>query len=156
MVELRNGSLLANARSLANPGGRAQRIQALSADGGASFGATRFVPELPQPVDGCEGSMVAAPGGRLFFSGPDSKLLRDRFAVWESDDEGATWGTIQGTVDPGAAGYSSLQHLGAVPVRGRGAEEAGGRTVLALLYEQSDADQIVMNPDRFVFRLFDV
>ena len=62
-------------------------------------------------------------------------------AVWSSRDEGASWAMMMnGTVDKGASGYSSLQLVG------------GGK--LALMYEQSDADQIVMNPDRFVFRLF--
>ena len=144
-VELRNGSVLINARSLANPGGlgpggtqqvpssysaslraktlfcselcirrtrpraafalalRAgprkrdvarrlstskaclhkiltalliQRIQARSDDGGETFAATMYALELPQPVNGCEGSIVKHPNGTLFVSGPNSRLLR--------------------------------------------------------------------------------
>ena len=62
-VELRNGSVLINARSLANPGINQQRIQARSDDGGETFAVTSYAAELPQPVNGCEGSIVKHPNG---------------------------------------------------------------------------------------------
>ena len=46
-------------------------------------------------------------------------------------------------LDPGMSGYSSLQ-----PDCGAGAASCEA----LLLYEQSDASQVVMNPDRFIFR----
>ena len=145
VAQLRNGSLLVNARSLANPGQHQQRIQSLSDTEGRSFGPTRFVEELPQPINGCEGSMVHAegdddtPGDSLFFSGPDSKLLRTGMAIWMSRTGGDSWAKAT-TVDSGTSGYSSLQVMG---------------TGLGLLYEQSDVVEVVMTPDRFVFRRFD-
>jgi len=140
-VELGNGSVLINARSLANPLVNQERIQTRSDDGGETFGPTRFVPELPQPVDGCEGSLVAvdeAGSQALYYSGPDSKVLRTGMSVWKSGNEGESWSKVF-AVDAGMSGYSAMQ---AVP---KG---------LALLYEQSDEQQVVMNPDRFVFRVF--
>jgi hypothetical protein len=66
--------------------------------------------------------------------------------IWRSVNEGASWEVHGGLIDVGSSGYSSLQQVG-------GATEAR----VALLYEQSDAndlaDDIVMTPDRFVFRL---
>ena len=76
-VELSNGTILINARSLANPFMNQYRIQVSSHDGGETWTETRFVHELPQPIDGCEGSFVAG-SGALYFSGPQSKLLRER------------------------------------------------------------------------------
>jgi len=142
-VELMNSSVLANARSLADPGYEQRRLQAVSDDGGAHFGPARFVTDLPQPIDGCEGSIISAGAGhppRLFFSGPNSRLLRTAMTLWTSDDEGASWQVLQ-EIDPGTSGYSSLQ-----------VEEGPHGVEALLLYEQSDSMQLVMDPDRFVFR----
>ena len=143
MVQLTNGSLLLNARSLASPLSRQRRIQTISHDGGETFGPTRYVPELPQPIGGCEGSMIRLTNGTLLFSGPDSTLLRTGMRIWRSEDDGASWQAHGGPIDAGSSGYSSLQQVGP------------GR--VGLLYEQSDpndlVDDIVMTPDRFVFRL---
>ena len=57
LVELLNGSLLLNSRSLAT-GSPQQRVQALSTDGGVTFTPSRTVPELPEPFNGCQGSMT--------------------------------------------------------------------------------------------------
>ena len=65
--------------------------------------------------------------------------------LWVSRDEGASW-QEQEELDTGMSGYSSLQPDCATVA-------AGKQTCAALLlYEQSDAAQVVMNPDRFVFR----
>lgn len=138
-VELKNGSVLMNARSLASftpP----NRLQAVSHDGGETFQGVRHVPELPQPFNGCEGSIVSAPDGTLYFSGPDSKLARVRMTIWSSEDSGASWQRLA-LLDEGMSGYSSLQWLG---------------DRLGLLYEQSDELQLVMNPFRFIYREVDV
>ena len=42
-------------------------------------------------------------------------------------------------IDPGASGYSSLQ--------------VGNNNSLLLIYEQSDEDELIMAPDRFIFRV---
>lgn len=171
LVELRNGSVLLNARSFAT-GSRQARVQARSDDGGRNFTPTRFVPELPEPFNGCQGSIAAGVNGTVYVSHPDPqpnrgltpavlRLLganinltgRDHLTVWRSHDEGATY-PHKLLVDPGAAGYSSLQ-----------AGSAPGE--LWLLYEQSDREArslahlgaealigaiAVLNPDRFVLR----
>ena len=149
-VELRNGSVLINARALANTHDF-RRIQTRSDDGGETFGPTRYVPELPQPIDGCEGSTVVVPRDRpagaprqLVFSGPDSTLFRTKMTLWTSDDEGASWQTLA-ALDGGSSGYSSLQIE--CPA------DAATPCDALLLYEQSDgADIPVQNPDRFIFR----
>lgn len=137
-VQLKNGSVLINARSLATfttP----RRIQTISNDGGVTFGPTRFVPELPQPFNGCQGSTIRALNGSLFFTGPDSTVKRDHLTLWRSDDEGGSWQKHL-LIDAGASGYSSLQVDPASP------------GALFLLYEQSDQDNLIMAPDRFIFR----
>jgi len=145
-VELLNGSVLINARSLADPGHVQQRVQALSDDGGETFGPARFVPELPQPLDGCQGSIASLKSRQsnlLLFSGPRSTILRTSMTLWTSEDEGATWNVLE-TIDSGASGYSSLQVVNG--------QDPGRSPEALLLYEQSDAQQFVMEPDRFVFR----
>lgn len=141
-VQLANGSVLINARSLANPLEHQQRIQTISTDGGKTFGPTRYVTELPQPIGGCQGSMIRLHNGTLLFSGPDSLLLRTGMRIWRSDSDGTRW-RKQEVIDAGSSGYSSLQEM------------AGGK--VGLLYEQSDpndlVDDVVMTPDRFIFRL---
>ena len=57
LVELRNHSLLLNSRSLAT-GSPQQRVQSLSHDGGVSFTPSTLVPELPEPFNGCQGSII--------------------------------------------------------------------------------------------------
>ena len=87
--------------------------------------------------------MIRLPNGTLLLSGPDSTLFRTAMRTWRSDTEGATWSRQEPLIDPGSSGYSSLQSL-----------QAGA---VGLLYEQSDpndlVDDVIMTPDRFVFRL---
>lgn len=154
-VELADGTVLVNGRSLASPGGTQRRIQTLSTDGGTTFPTARYVPELPQPLGGCEGSIVSTPNGSLvYFSGPASTLLRERMTLWSSSDGGATYHVVC-EVDTGMSGYSSLQldcaNAPAAPTYS-GAPPAGVCTAVLLLYEQTDQQQVVMTPDRFIFR----
>ena len=136
-AQLKNGSILINARSFATFS-KQKRIQTLSENNGLTFGPTRWVEDLPQPFDGCEGSMLRIPQtDKLYFSGPDSYFKRDHLTIWESVDEGVSW-KREILVDPGASGYSSLQ--------------SKGYDHLELLYEQSDEDDLIMAPDRFVYR----
>ena len=50
-VERADGTILVNARALLS-----HRVQAVSTDEGLTFGDSRAVPELREPLDGCEGS----------------------------------------------------------------------------------------------------
>ena len=178
LVELSNGSVLVNSRSLST-GSLQQRVQARSDDFGESFGRSAFVgSQLPEPFNGCQGSLVggaADPTGRgaLYFSHPNGavnhgaapallRLLgasvnltgRDHMTVWSSSDGGGAWAPLQ-LVDPGAAGYSSLQL------------DRNDSETLWILYEQSDAAPLdlahlaadavlghlsVLDPDRIVLR----
>eukprot|EP00658_Telonema_sp_P-2_P057228 TRINITY_DN4567_c0_g1_i2.p1 TRINITY_DN4567_c0_g1~~TRINITY_DN4567_c0_g1_i2.p1 ORF type:complete len:204 (+),score=42.11 TRINITY_DN4567_c0_g1_i2:207-818(+) len=169
LVQLTNGSVLVNSRSFAT-GSPQFRVQAISHDGGETFSPTRFIRNLPEPFDGCQGSIVAA-GSNLYFSHPNPqtnhgiapeiiRLLggnvnltgRDHMTIWKSEDQGERY-QVSELVDPGASGYSALQ--------------VENRSGMWLLYEQSDveADSLshmgaaaligalsVLNPDRFVLR----
>ena len=112
-----------------------------------SFSPTRFVEELPEPFNGCQGSIVASvvPGdGSLFFSHPNPrtnsgiapdilKLLgadvnltgRDHMTVWSSKDHGASF-QVARLIDEGASGYSSLQAVRATNASGLEASGRGG------------------------------
>lgn len=69
MVELGDGTVLANSRSLAT-GSPQFRVQARSIDGGESFDAPTLT-ELPQPFNGCQGSVVAGGGVVVYVASPD-------------------------------------------------------------------------------------
>jgi hypothetical protein len=62
-AELADGSVLVNARTSSN-----RRVQALSRDGGLSFEPAYEVPDLVQPLEGCEGET-------LTHQRPDPTLL---------------------------------------------------------------------------------
>ena len=50
--------------------------------------------DLPEPIKGCDGSLVFHPGTRkLYFSHPDPPLdlFRVRLRVWSSGNMGASW-----------------------------------------------------------------
>jgi len=180
LVELRDGSILLNSRSFST-GSSQYRVQSKSVDGGETFSPSRFVYEIPEPFNGCQGSIVSNTNGTLFLSHPNPqenkgiaasvlRLLggnvnltgRDHMTLWKSEDDGESYEVAQ-LIDEGASGYSSLQtdHSGAGHV-------ASEKEALWILYEQSDplpetfsslsADALigalsVLNPDRFVLRL---
>ena len=80
-VQLRNGDILVNARALLT-----HRIQAMSADEGETFGESRAVPELREPLDGCEGSTVINnQKDLLLYSGPNTAgVFRVNMTIWAS------------------------------------------------------------------------
>lgn len=93
--------------------GKGYRLQSLSRDGGQTWGASWEATQLPEPIRGCEGSLVYHPGTRkLYFSHPDPALdlFRNRLKVWTSSNLGATW-EEHAVVWRKAAGYSSLTVL---------------------------------------------
>jgi len=170
-AELPDGTVVVNSRSFST-GSRQQRVQAISRDGGTTFTRTRFVDELPEPFNGCQGSLLALANGTLLFSHPDPhsnagivpevlKTLgasvnltgRDHLTVWSSTDGGNSF-VPRELVDAGAAGYSSLQR-----------DDPTSSTAAWLLYEQSDREPsslknlaaeafigalTVLDPDRIV------
>lgn len=142
LVELADGSVLANSRSLST-GSPQYRVQALSRDGGETFEPSTLVPEIPEPFNGCQGSTVG-PGGpsdTVYMANPDpapaasavntfTKALgcdvnvtgRTRVSVWRSADGGQTYPDKQ-LVDGGLSAQTSLQFL-------------NGK--LMMMYEQAD------------------
>jgi len=90
--------------------GKGFRLQSLSRDGGVTWGDVWEVKELPEPIRGCEGSMVFHPATqKLYFSHPDPSLglFRNTMKVWSSDNMGATW-EDHTVVWKLSAGYSSM------------------------------------------------
>jgi sialidase-1 len=86
-VERPDGSILINFRGLLT-----RRIQAISFDGGLTFGPSRLVPELKEPIDGCEGSLIGYPSHNLtLYSGPNSQDYRVNMTLWASADGGDSW-----------------------------------------------------------------
>lgn len=135
-VQLKNGNVLVNARALLT-----HRIQAVSQDEGESFGESRAVPELVEPLDGCEGSMVINDKKDvLLYTGPNSNgIYRRNLTMWISAAaDGNKWNSVA-TIDPSNAGYSSMQFL------------HRDQSEVAVLWEQADDARAVMIPDRIVF-----
>jgi sialidase-1 len=133
-VELKNGSVLINSRTLTN-----KRIQTISNDGGITFEAPIVIEDLHQPLEGCEGSIVRDPvGEKLYFSDPYStSVVRMNMTIFQSNDDGLHWSHFH-TVDQGSVAYSSLQ----LNMHTR---------ELELLYERSDTPALVFEPDEIVY-----
>mgnify|MGYP000229642951 FL=1 len=135
-VQLKNGDVLVNARAILT-----HRIQAVSSDEGETFGESWAVPELHEPWDGCEGSMVINDAkDTLLFTIPNTQAIyRTNLTLWASPDaDGKEWTAVK-NVDPSNAGYSSLQFL------------HPDQSEIGILWEQSDNATVVMIPDRIVF-----
>eukprot|EP00729_Bicosta_minor_P012629 gene12629-28164_t len=82
------GEILANVRSKAG-----HRIEARSTDGTISWGKSKVMKQLPEPISGCEGGMIFHPNGKLYFSHPDDPAthLRNKMVIKVSEDKGQTW-----------------------------------------------------------------
>ena len=98
------------------------RLVAMSLDGGDTWSNASIIPDLPQPLGGCEGSTVLhAPSASLLFSGPaTTSPFRFNLTLWRRGTAGAAtapW-TPVATIDAGPSSYSSLAVLpsGAVGV----------------------------------------
>jgi sialidase-1 len=141
-VELTNGSVLINARTLLT-----HRIQVRSDDGGITFSPAYVVPDLVEPLEGCEGSTIRDyQTGALYYSGSFSnKLIRQNMTVLRSFDEGLTWSVIV-VVDPGATSYSAMQVLESVHLN----STAVISRTLGVLYERSNSMNVIFNPDEIV------
>lgn len=111
VVELTEGRLLLNMRNY----DRAQRTrqQAISLDGGLTWGNQRHVPEQIEPI--CQASIrrFSWPGenrkSAIVFSNPAS-TKRERLTLRASFDEGQTW-PVSRLLDPRPGAYSCLAAL---------------------------------------------
>lgn len=144
-VQLGNGSVLINARTLLN-----HRVQVISNDGGLTFGPPTIPSTLVQPLEGCEGSIVRdKDSGILYFSDPTStSVTRLNMKIFSSKDDGTTWEEFV-TVDDGAVAYSSLQIIPSAVNQGLATrqEMAPAKSGLEILYERSNVVQLVFEPD---------
>jgi sialidase-1 len=140
LVELKDGRILANSRSMAIPVvNTMDRLQATSSDGGISFPETRIVHELSNSLTGNEGSTVRDKKRNiLYYSGTNNYVYRTGLSIFRSVNDGEKWEHVL-EIDHFMSGYSSLQ-----------IDES--KDQLQLLYEQTDVRQLVMDPDRFIYR----
>lgn len=102
--------LLASVRNQPDIPGTGHRLQSLSMDGGISWGLASEARELPEPIHGCEGSLLYHPQTKkLYFSHPDPSLdlFRNRLRIWTSSNLGGSWES-HAVVWEKAAGYSSM------------------------------------------------
>ena len=112
LAELSDGTLMLNMRNYNREKSR-QRAYALSSDGGATWSATGYLPELVEPI--CQGSTLNGPYGgpdstTLLFSNPASTEKREKMMLKISRDDGKSWheGVL---IYEGPAAYSDLVPL---------------------------------------------
>eukprot|EP00930_Biecheleria_cincta_P087173 TRINITY_DN76423_c0_g1_i1.p1 TRINITY_DN76423_c0_g1~~TRINITY_DN76423_c0_g1_i1.p1 ORF type:complete len:628 (-),score=79.70 TRINITY_DN76423_c0_g1_i1:358-2241(-) len=170
LVELANGSVLMNARSLST-GSPQWRVQSRSDDEGESFKPTHFT-HIPQPFNGCQGSTLG-PGGPsdvVYVAGPNPdansilqallsshcpqlKLTgRRNLTIWKSVDGGTTYPHLH-TLDPGLAAQTSLQfYRGSLVVLHEQSDEADDSTLGTMTAKAFLGDLSVLLPSRFVYR----
>eukprot|EP01044_Picomonas_judraskeda_P007624 COSAG03_NODE_829_length_5707_cov_19.504101_3_plen_999_part_00 len=109
---LRNNSILVTFRA-----GGGHRVQARSDDEGRSFVANSVRAIEALPDSGCQGSMVSASDGVLYFSGPYSSVSRSNMTVSRSTDDGDSWHDLV-QVYPSYSGYNSLTVIEEESTRG--------------------------------------
>ena len=138
-AEIGDNVVLVSARGLLR-----RRLQAISYDGGLTFGPTTVVDSLPEPMEGVEGSILRLPSnGVLLLSNPsESDLfgLRYNMSIHYSTDNGTDWHPYV-ILDPNASAYSALSLM------------PDGRNV-GILYETSNVTQIIFTPQHIVFQSF--
>ncbi|MBN2295326.1 MAG: exo-alpha-sialidase [Pirellulales bacterium] len=127
VVELADGSVMQNMRSYH---GKHNRAEAVSKDGGETFGELYLDDTLQSPV--CQGSILRFSWledgkSRILFSSPAGKG-REKMTIRLSYDEGKTW-PISKEIYPGGGAYSNLVKL---------SDDAIG-----LLYEKDGYETIV-------------
>ena len=110
MVELADGSILLNSRSIY---GAKVRKQAISKDGGITWSPLKDNHDLIEPQ--CMGSIVRhrwpeEGGSILLYSGPATQDRREKGAIFISQDEGKTWPERK-EVYAGGFAYSCLTVL---------------------------------------------
>ena len=110
MVELADGSILLNSRSIY---GAKYRKLAISKNGGQTWSQLKDHPDLPEPQ--CMGSTIRLSwpeegGSVLLYSGPASQNNREQGTIFISRDEGETWPERQ-LIYPGEFAYSCLTKM---------------------------------------------
>eukprot|EP01031_Cornospumella_fuschlensis_P025205 gene25205-30446_t len=159
-VELGDGSVLVNARTLTN-----HRMQTISHDGGVTFSAPVLADSLIQPLEGCEGSLARDRRmDTLYYSGPNTRsITRQNLTIWRSSDGGATWGAngeergwMQ--IDAGSVAYSSMVVVydGQASDKSKAASKEDKKAApenshLLLLYERSETLSLIFEPDQIIF-----
>ncbi|XP_007520450.1 sialidase-2 [Erinaceus europaeus] len=137
VASLEGGLLYINARS---PWGA--RIQAQSTNGGLDFGGVQQVPRLPEPLLGCQGSVVSfpglgagTPGSWLLYSHPTDPQKRANLGVYLNKQPPDTKAWLEPRLlATGSCAYSDLQSLGPGP---------DGSPQFGCLYEAKDYEEIV-------------
>jgi sialidase-1 len=122
------------------------RLLALSHDGGVTWGHTWHAKDLPEPIKGCDGSIVYHRGtGKLYFSHPDPVLglFRTRMTVWSSADVGQSW-QVHRTVWKEAAGYSALTVMG-----------NASNSALGLLFDRNNHTMVVFEAQSVSWTVLD-
>ena len=108
-AELSDGRIMLNMRH-ADPEQNCRGVTT-SDDGGQTWAPVRHDAALIEPTAslGCQGSLIRAPDGKLYFSNPAS-INRERLTARMSPDDGVTWPTAR-VLHEGPAAYSSLAAL---------------------------------------------
>lgn len=143
MQRLLNGTLIAVSRPA---GGKGDNTIAYSHDEGLTWTTPLPNKDLLSPIAGCETSILAHPNGKLYHSGPESRLLRINMVVKVSDDQGLTWKKVYNPWTA-AAGYSALALLGA--------NASDINAPVGLLYERNRAPMIVFEARGMTFTSFE-
>ena len=110
MIELKDGSIMLNSRSIGSDG---YRKIAVSADGGHTW--TPLVDEQQHPEPRCMGTILRysfpeGGKGRLMFANPGTKSGRKQGTVRLSYDDGRTW-PVSKVIYEGGYAYSCLTKL---------------------------------------------
>lgn len=133
LVELTDGTVFMNSRGFLK-----NRIRSFSTDQGETWSDPELIPELVEPLEGCEGSTIRHPlNGWLFFSGANNfSPYRYNMSIFISKDEAKSWQSyIQ--IDPGRSAYSALTVL--------------QDNSVGLLYERSNLTDLIFVPTHISF-----
>lgn len=117
VTELADGSLLMNMRDYNTSGTSWFRYDAVSTDGGLTFGSTRKT-DLVEPKNGCQGALLTCKDdtskgiSTVLFSNPSHASSRRHGSVKLSSDNGKTWTRMYRYTDESGDGmYSAYSDL---------------------------------------------
>eukprot|EP01084_Bolivina_argentea_P077303 140189_1 len=110
-VQLNNGSIFINSRTGKNDSW--YRLGSISNDAGNSFIDTNYIKQLRDTEGGCEGSMIMASNGNIYYSGLTPSAItanRINMTLHFSKDQGNSW-QFMTVIEPGSSAYSSLVEI---------------------------------------------
>jgi sialidase-1 len=138
LVELRDGTLMMNARNQARD---KFRLVSRSTDGGESWSVAELDKKLPDPT--CMGSIVRLPNkpDLFFFSNPSSSIRRAHGTMRISGNEGKTWTTAKELTGPD----SSFEYSCLCPL---------SKNDVAILFETREISPSGKEGYRIKFRVF--